>query len=432
MQITRRFFLQSTGAIAAYCGVIPQLLLAQTGNNAPATQPVVEAKRNKTLVALFLRGGADGLNLIIPHGDAAYYNLRHNLAIAAPAKGNSAAALDLDGFFALHPRMSALEPLMTAGVAVAAHAVGYDRNSRSHFEEQDVWETGIVGNTVNSDGWLNRHLATSSGPGPLRAVSVGDSLPRILRGKANAYAIRDVEDLTLPKGKGNQASIVAGLEHAYRADPAAHREQARELLDQTGQATLAGMKELSRLTREKYTPAAQYPKTEIARRLSQVARLIKSDVGLEVAEVDYDGWDTHLYQGETMQGPFANLAGNLADALAAFAHDLGDRLNDVLVITLSDFGRTAAENGTNGTDHGWGNCTLALGGPVLKAAGVHKKKVIGRWPGLAPDQLHQNRDLLHTTDFRDVLAEAVKVQLGNPNLTNLLPGREFQQVGLVA
>jgi uncharacterized protein (DUF1501 family) len=327
--------------------------------------------------------------------------------------------------------MAALAPLFADGSAVAVHALGYGRNSRSHFEEQDVWETGIVGNTVGSDGWLNRHLATSEGPGPLRAVSVGDRLPRILSGKASAYAIRGIEDLVLPEGKGGRA-ITAGLEHAYQANPAMHRDNARDLLAQTGRETLVGMKELARLTREKYTPAAEYPKTEIGRRLGQVARLIKSNVGLEVAEIDYDGWDTHLYQGHGGEGQFADLAGNLADALAAFAKDLGDRFGDVLLVTLSDFGRTAAENGTGGTDHGWGNVMLALGGPVGKAARTHQKQVLGRWPGLAPGQLHENRDLLHTTDFRDALGEAARVQLNHPNLALLLPAHEFKPVGFVA
>lgn len=428
MQITRRFFLQSTGALAAYCALTPMGVYAQAG---AATQPAAQVKRNKTLVAIFLRGGADGLNMIVPHGDPSYATLRQGLAIASPVNGDAKSAVDLDGFFGLHPRMAALAPMFADGTAVALHAVGYDRNTRSHFEEQDVWETGVIGNTVNSDGWLNRHLATSEGPGPLRAVSVGDTLPRILRGKVSAYAIRGVEDLVLPENK-NAAAIAAGLEHAYRTDPAAHREHAHDLLAQTGASTLTGMKELARLTSAKYTPAAEYPKTEIARRLSEVARLIKSDVGLEVAEVDYDGWDTHLYQGQGVEGQFANLAGNMADALAAFTKDLGDRLEDVLIITVSEFGRTAAANGTGGTDHGWGNCLLALGGPVRTAAAQHKKPVLATWPGLASNQLHQNRDLLHTTDFRDVLGEAVRVHLGNPNLAKVLPGHEFKDVGFVA
>jgi uncharacterized protein (DUF1501 family) len=428
MQITRRFFLKSSGALAAYCALTPLSVYAQAG---AATQPAAQVTRRKTLVAIFLRGGADGLNLVVPHADAHYAPLRQGLAIARPVKGDTKTAIDLDGFFGLHPRMGALAPLFAEGTAVALHAVGYDRNSRSHFEEQDVWETGVIGNTVNSDGWLNRHLATSEGPGPLRAVSVGDSLPRILRGKVSAYAIRGVEDLVLPE-TANAAAVAAGLEHAYRADPAAHRGHARELLLQSGASTLIGMRELARLTAAKYTPAAEYPKTEIARRLGEVARLVKSDVGLEVAEVDYDGWDTHLYQGQGNDGTFATLVGNLADALAAFTKDLGDRLEDVLVMTVSEFGRTAAANGTGGTDHGWGNSLLALGGPVRNAARQHKKPVLAAWPGLAPDKLHQNRDLLHTTDFRDVLGEAVRVHLGNPNLAKVLPSHDFKSVGFVA
>jgi uncharacterized protein (DUF1501 family) len=196
------------------------------------------------------------------------------------------------------------------------------------------------------------------------------------------------------------------------------------------------MEELSALTGSAYQPSVEYPQTELARRLMHVARLIKADVGLEVAEVDYGGWDTHQNQGRGAGGQFGNLAGGLGDALAAFAADLEDRMDDVLVVTLTDFGRTAAENGTGGTDHGWANCMLVMGGPVARANRVaahwgRERRVVARWPGLAPDQLHEGRDLLHTIDFRDVLAELVRVHLGNPNLEAILPQHAFEPVGLI-
>ncbi len=427
MQITRRFFLKSTGALAVYCAVSPFDVLAQ---NAPVATAAESVKRGKTLVVIFLRGGADGLNLIVPYKDPAYYQLRRQLAIPLPGKENG--AVDLDGFFALHPRMKSLAPLFASGSVVAAHAVGYGQNTRSHFEEQDVWETGVSGNTVNSDGWLNRHLATSEGRGPIRAISIGDKLPRILRGKATAYAVHGISDLAFPQTLGDPTVVTAALEHAYQTDPNAHTDAARDLLSQSSKATLEGIKQLQSVAKNEYKPSVEYPKTEIARRLSEVARLIKYDMGLEVAEIDYDGWDTHQNQGNATQGNFGNLAQNLADALAAFHADLGDRMNDVLVTTLSDFGRTAEENGTGGTDHGWANCLLAMGGPVVKAGGGKARKVMGQWPGLGPEQLHEKRDLLHTTDFRDVLGELVRVHLGNANLEKVLPQHEFKPVGLIA
>lgn len=430
MELTRRYFLKTTGALSAYLGVAPVSALV----NLPLT-PRVRVKPKKTLVVIFLRGGADGLNLVVPYGDSSYTSLRPSIAVPSPTSSRPDSALDLDGYFGLHPRLAELMPLFENDLAVAAHAVGYDQNTRSHFEEQDTWETGIIGNTVNSDGWLNRHLATSEGHGPVRAISVGDSLPRILQGKAPAYAIRGLNDLMLPKPLGDPRAVIAALEHAYQSDPMQHTDGARDLLNQTGQTTLDGIEQLRSLVGDSYTPAATYPQTDLARKLQEIARLIKADIGLEVAEVDLNGWDTHANQGAAAGGQLGNLAGQLGGAMSAFTKDLEDRLDDVLIVTLTDFGRTAAQNGTAGTDHGWANAMFVAGGAVRNAkrqAADGGRRVITKWPGLAPDQLHQGRDLLNTTDFRDVLAELVRVHLGNPNLESLLPGHEFNPVGLIA
>jgi uncharacterized protein (DUF1501 family) len=430
MHLTRRYFMQTTGALAAYLGLSP---LESLGAACSLKAPLVA--KGKTLVVIFLRGGADGLNLVIPHGDEHYRRLRRSIAIAPP--GSLEGAIDLDGRFGLHPRLAPLMPLFESGHAIGAHAVGYDKNTRSHFEEQDVWETGVIGNTINSDGWLNRHLATSEGHGPVRAVSIGATLPRILHGKAPAYALRGMDDLALPDTRGlDPARVSAALEHAYCTTPEAHRSAASDLLADTAATTLDGIEQLQGLAGAPYTPAAPYPNTQLAQKLMQVARLIKADVGLEVAEVDLDGWDTHAGQGAGA-GAFANLAGELAGAIAAFTADLEGRMDDVVIVTLTDFGRTAAENGSGGTDHGWANCMLLAGGPVARGgAGLAQdgspRRVVTDWPGLAPDQLHQGRDLRHTTDFRDVLAELVGVHLGNPNLGAILPDHQVRPVGLIA
>jgi uncharacterized protein (DUF1501 family) len=444
MHLTRRYFLMSTGAVALYLGVAPMSLLA---GEARLVKPVT---RRRTLVVIFLRGGVDGLNLVVPFGDPEYFKLRPTLALQAPTAQADAAsrAIDLDGFFGLHPRLNRLLPHFQSGLAAAAHAVGYDKNTRSHFEEQDTWETGIAGNTIASDGWLNRHLATSEGHGPVRAVSIGDNLPRILHGTSAAFAVRGLEDLTLPQGRTGADQTAAALEQAYCSPPSEERSRRRrqgaamDLLNQSAGVTLDGVRQLRALAASKYEPAAPYPRSGLANRLMQVARLIKADVGLEVAEVSLGGWDTHNNQGTGSAGSFANLAGELGDALAAFSADLGDRMDEVVVVSLSDFGRTAAENGTQGTDHGWGNAMLLMGGPVQRAAraratakatdgGRPTDKVAGRWPGLAPEQLNQRRDLKHTTDFRDVIGELVSVHLGNPNLQRVLPSHQFKPVGLV-
>jgi uncharacterized protein (DUF1501 family) len=436
--LTRRYFLKTTGALLSYVGVAPLLSNPVLGAITPRA-----AARNRTLVVIFLRGGADGLNLVVPHADTPYYDLRKTLAVAAPG-AESGAAIDLDGFFGLNPRLGALKPLFDDRLAVAAHAVGYDRNTRSHFEEQDTWETGVVGNTISSDGWLNRHLLTSTSPtgSQIRAVAIGDSLPRIMHGKAGAFAVRGLEDLSLPMPrKADPAVVTAALERAYggmdagAASGAGEVSTARDLLSQATGTTLDGIAQLRAVTSGEYKPAAEYPRSELARKLMQIARLIKADVGLEVAEVDIGGWDTHQNQGRGAEGAFGNLAQQLGDAIAAFTRDLGDRIDDTLVVTMTDFGRTAAENGTGGTDHGWANCMFLVGGSVRRgheARGGGFRPVVTNWPGLAPDQLHQKRDLLHTTDFRDVLGEVVATHLGNPGIKTVLPGHEFRGVGLVA
>lgn len=428
MKMTRRFFLQTTGALAAYCGVAPLELMAGEVQGAAAGAAPVTA--GKTLVVIFLRGGIDGLNLVVPFGDPEYGKLRKGLRVPSPNEADG--AIDLDGFFGLHPRMKAMQPWIDGGHFVAAHAVGYSENTRSHFEEQDVWETGVIGNTVGSDGWLNRHLLTSQGNGPVRAVALGNALPRILRGDAAAYAVRGLEDLAMPKSRGDAAMVTAALEHAYHCDPVAHAGDARDLVAQAGQTTLEGVRLIQQVAAQPYKASAEYPNNGLAKQLSVAARLIKSNIGLEVIEIDYGGWDTHNNQGNGIGGAFGNQLQVLGDALNAFATDLGDRLNDTLVLTLSDFGRTAKENGTHGTDHGWGNAMLALGGGVAKAGANAKRKVVTTWPGLAEDQLQDKRDLKHTTDFRDVLAEVVRVHLGNANLEKVLPNHQFKPVGLVA
>ncbi len=415
--ITRRHFLQLGAATAIAGGFSPLRSLAAT--------PV---RKDRTLVAVFLRGGIDGLNFVVPHGDKNYYQHRQSLAIPRPS-GADDSAIDLDGFFGLHPAAAALRPMFKDGTATALQAVGYAENTRSHFEEQDTWETGVVGNSLSSDGWLNRHLASSTGHGTIRAVAIGGNLPRMLRGRAPAYAIRGVADLAMPATQADAAVLRAALETAYctKPDPA-HAATTAEMLAKTAAATLEGTRQLEAIAKGDYQPAhgATYPKSGIARQFMEAARLIKAGVGTEVIQIDYGGWDTHNNQGGATGG-FANRLRDLCEAMAAFSKDLGDGMRDVLVLTLSDFGRTVRENGTRGTDHGWANCMIALGGTLAKPP----KPVLGEWPGLEVEQLQQRRDLRHTTDFRDVLAEAVSKHLGNRHIDAVIPKHSHQPVGLL-
>jgi uncharacterized protein (DUF1501 family) len=427
MHITRRYFLKSTGALAVYCGLNPLRTLADVGLT---PNDIKQVTRGKTFVAIFLRGGIDGLNFIVPFNDPGYRPLRRTIAINTP--GADGGALDLDGFFGINPRGAALAPLFKNGTAMALHAVGYDLNTRSHFEEQDTWETGVTGNTIGSDGWLNRHLLTSQGHGPVRAVSIGNVLPRILRGKAPAFALHGISDLSFPGADQiGDTQMTAALEHAYCTPVKEHQAAAYDLLSETAQTTIDGVELIKAKMATMVPSTVAYPKTEFGNQLQQVAQLIKADIGLEVAEIDYGGWDTHQGQGGVV-GQYGNQVQTLAEGLGAFTQDLGDRLNDTLVLTMSDFGRTAAENGTGGTDHGWANCMLAIGGDLATSSpGGIVKPVLSKWPGLEKNQLHQERDLLHTTDFRDVLGEVVSVHLGNPQIKAVLPSHDFKTVGFL-
>jgi uncharacterized protein (DUF1501 family) len=422
MHPTRRTFLRTTGSAALLSGFAPFPLFAGA---APTINPT---HKGKTLVAVFLRGGIDGLNLIVPHGDPDYYKHRSSLAILRPSGGNKDSCRDLDGYFGLHPSAASLMPLFKNGTARALQAVGYAKNTRSHFEEQDTWETGVVGNTLSADGWLNRHLASSTGHGAIRAVAIGGNLPRILRGKAPAYAIRGIADLAMPTLPGDPATLRAALDTAYCTKPDAAHESLADLLAQTASATLEGTRQLEAIAKQEYKPAhgASYGKSGIATQFLEAARLIKAGLGTEVIQIDFGGWDTHNNQGST-NGGFATRLHDLTQAMTAFHTDLGDKMNDVLVLTLSDFGRTVRQNGTNGTDHGWANAMIALGGSLAPS----DKPVLGDWPTLAPEKLHQNRDLQHTTDFRDVLAETVARHLGNTNSSHVIPDHSTSPVGLI-
>lgn len=418
MNANRREFLKKTGALgvcSALSGLEPLL----------SAMPL-PARRRPVLVLIFLRGGCDGLHLVAPYADPDYVRLRQHLAIPRPGPENG--AVDLDGFFGLHPGCAPLLPFFSRGDGVALHAVGYPGNSRSHFEEQDVWETCTLEDTVSADGWLNRHLQTSSGDGPVRAIALGNVLPRILRGDARSIALRALAEIAVEEGDAASRPWVPALESAYRGSPGRVAGTGQERFLRSGRDALEAMRELEAVARQPYGSGESYPRTELGGRLRDAARLIRSDVGLELVVLDYGGWDTHQNQ----QGQFQQLAAQLAGGIAAFLQDLDDRLDDLLLLTVSEFGRTAALNGTSGTDHGWGNCMLAFGGPVRRKSGGQPRGVLGDWPGLAPDQLWQWRDLAHTTDFRDVFAEVAGIHLENDSIEALLPGHICTPIGLIA
>ena len=370
-------------------------------------------RRKKILVAIFQRGAVDGLNVVAPFGEQRYYDLRPSLAIPRP-DGTQNSAVDLDGFFGLHPSLAPLKPLFDARQLAIVDAVGSPDPTRSHFDAQDYMESGTPGFKATSDGWMNRALPKVNGPGSaVRAVSLGSTLPRSLRGRNDALAMNSLNDFQVRDPKA-----AASFESMY--------ENTRDtVLHGTGKETFSAVKIMQSIQKQAYTPAngAKYPNGRFGQSLLQIARLIKADVGLEVAFADIGGWDTHVNEvgAQPAVGQLANNLSDFGQSLAALYQDLGDRMEDVAVVTMSEFGRTAKENGNRGTDHGHANVMFVMGG------GIRGGKVYGDWPGLAEEQLHEGRDLALTTDFRDVLGELVSKHLGNPNLKAVFPGYENPQ-----
>ena len=381
--IDRRFFLKSSGLALVAGGLLPNVFVKMA--NAATT------KGRKTLVAIFQRGAVDGLNVVVPYGESAYYAARPTIAIPQNA------VIDLDGFFGLHPSLASIAPYFRDRSAAFVHAAGSPDATRSHFDAQDFMESGTPGVKSTQDGFLSRALAERKGP-PLRAVAFGSSLPRILSGRANALAMTDVARFGV-SGFPEFESMYPGVFEASKILKSAAPEK---------------------LQPEK---GAVYPTTPLGSSLKQIAQLIKSGVGLEIAFTDVGGWDTHAGEG----GPQGQLANNLrqfSDAISAFARDLGSRMGDVVLVTMSEFGRTVRENGNRGTDHGHANFMLVLGG------GVKGGKVYGQWPGLT--NLYENRDLAITTDFRDVFAELLTKQLAVPSLKSVFPNYDPKPRGILA
>jgi uncharacterized protein (DUF1501 family) len=376
----------------------------------PRAAAAAEA-RGKVLVAVFQRGAVDGLSMVPPHGDPAYQPARASIAIGRPRAGDTAAAHDLDGFFALHPALAPLVPLWTAGTLAVVHACGSPEPTRSHFDAQDYMETGTPGVKSTPDGWLSRAAGAlpPGRPTPFRSVALGTKLPRVLHGDASALALRSLERFEV-RSMGAPATAQHGFESLYR-------DGVRDLLHGTGRETFEAVRMLRAAGAAGLPPAngAEYPRGRFGEAMRQIAQLVRADVGLRIAFADMEGWDTHVAQGAE-QGQLANRLADFGAALAAFARDLGDRMADVVVLTMSEFGRTVAENGSRGTDHGFATAMLVLGG------GVRGGRVYGRWPGLAPEQRFEGRDLAVTTDFRTLFHEVTTRHLAIAATTPLFPG----------
>jgi uncharacterized protein (DUF1501 family) len=358
-----------------------------------------ENRKHKILIAVFQRGAADGLNMVVPFFESRYYEVRPSIAVPPPGRPNG--AIDLDGRFGLHPALQPLKTFWDSGQLAIVQAAGSHDPTRSHFDAQEFMESGTPGVKDTEDGWLNRSMAPL-GPdsSPVRAISVGSQLPRTLRGSRGGVAVNNLQQFQV--GNRDTAGILETM-YATTAD-------AR--LNVTGRRTFEAVRMIDGINRRPYTPTngAQYV-GEFGRGLQQVARLIKSDAGVEVAFADIGGWDHHSNEN----GQLNNLLREFGTSLAAFMRDMGDRMQDIVLVTMSEFGRTVRENGNTGTDHGHGNVMFVIGGPI------RGRTIYGRWPGLQPEQLFEQRDLAVTTDFRDVLGELVRDHLGG-KVDQVFPG----------
>src|SRR5216117_2517265 len=404
MIISRRVFVKSGGLALVSFGLDP-LFLARAAfatnrlSGYPPNRPV--------LVCLFQRGAVDGLNMIVPHGDALYYRERPRIAVPATD------VIDLDGYFGLHPRLAPLKQWWDAKSLAAIHAIGSPDASRSHFDAQDYMGAGTPGVKATPDGWLNRYCEHDRqlADTPFRAVAFGPQLPRILAGSAPSLAIDDLQAF------GLRAPQPAARDRLTRAFEELYAGSATGLLSTSSREAFDAVQMLKRLDPGQYRPAngADYPRGRLGKALLEIAQLIKADIGLQVAFADVTGWDTHVNQGAT-EGQLAGRLSELGEALAAFTRDVGERMRGVVVLTMSEFGRTVRENGSSGTDHGHATAMLVLGGPV------NGGRVLGKWPGLDPAQRFEGRDVAVTTDFRDLFAELLARHLGARDLSAIFPG----------
>ena len=405
LKFSRRYFLKQGGVAMVGLSAMPAFL-----QRAVAATPMPNKKQ---LVVLFQRGAADGLNIVVPFGESNYYRMRPSIAIPQPKRGGNDAAIDLDGFFGLHPSLAPLEPLFHKNQVAIVHAAGSPDPTRSHFDAQDFMESGTPGLKSTEDGWLNRALETvpEENASPFRAVAMGPNLPRMLQGTAPAIALPDLRQFkVMAQAPGTGAMVEGGFEamYAQTVDHALHG---------TGTETFEAIDLLRKADPAKYQPenGAEYPTSRLGQSLQQIGQLLKADIGVEILFVDCGGWDNHVNEGG-VQGQLSNLLRDLGQGLAAFHQDLGDRMQNIVLVTMSEFGRTAKENGNRGTDHGHANCMFVMGGDVRGG------QVYGKWPGLNGRQLNEGRDLALTTDFRSVLGEILTKHIGVADLKPVFPG----------
>lgn len=414
----RRYFLKSSGITLASLGLIgtaPKFFQSFAAAN------ILGDKTNgkkKTLVVIFQRGAVDALNMVVPYGENDYYSLRPTIAVPKP-NSKQDASLKLDGLFALHPAMTGMKGLWDKKQLAVIHAVGSPNNTRSHFDAQDYMEAGTPGNKGTKDGWLNRYLQSKPDEKatPFRAVSITQQVPRSLLGRSPTVALSNLRNFAIQAGAYSQ-NVQGGFEAIYEQTMTG-KSNNKDVLKDTGQETFEAVNFLKNANPAQYRPAngAVYPQIPFGNSMLQIAQLIKANVGMEIAFTDTPnmGWDTHSNQGSG-RGQLSNLLQQFSNSITAFVTDLGSKMDDVVILTMSEFGRTVRENGTRGTDHGHATAMFAIGNSIKGG------KVYGKWPGLNSSSLYEGRDLALTTDFRDLFAEVAQRHLGATDLQKLFPG----------
>jgi uncharacterized protein (DUF1501 family) len=417
--MNRRVFMKAGAMSLVTLGLSPSFLRRSAyGAQLLSGAGTLGNARGKVLICLFQRGAADALNMVVPHGERAYYSSRPLIAVPRPGTSGAApSALDLDGFFGLHPSLAPFKDLWSRGMLAPVHAVGSPSTSRSHFDAQDYMESATPDNKGTRDGWLNRYLATKgtcqecapaaqASSAAFRAVSMTSQTPRILDGPVPIVSMNSLEEFSI-RTTGTQAQRIEALYRTGKAD----------VVHAAGGEMFEAMRVLRSANPQQYVAqnGAEYPAGQFGMRLRQIAQLIKADVGLEIAFADVGGWDTHINQGAGT-GQLATRLNEFGRSIAALVTDLGDRMADVVILTMSEFGRTVRQNGNGGTDHGHAGALFVVGG------GVKGGKVHGKWPGLEREQLFEGRDLALTTDFRSVFAEVTAKHLGAAKLDAIFPG----------
>lgn len=418
--ISRKAFVKA-GGLALFgigMGGIPAFM-AQAASQ---TQTPKLFKRKKILVSIFQRGAMDGLMAVCPFSDPYLKAARPSLFMSAAKELNSSPLIDLDGRFGLHPGMQAFESMFREKRLAIVHGMGSPNNTRSHFDAQDYMESGTPFSKSTSSGWLNRAAGLlGHEASPFQAVSLTSSMPRSFYGDTPSVAISNLQDFAIQmRGNPNAANRVAkSFEDLYD-------QTTSELMKTTGKESFEAVKILQNIDVKNYKPASKalYPNSPLGNSLKQIAQLIKMDVGLEVAFAESGGWDTHFNQG-TANGIFARNVNDLSQSIMAFWNDMELYQDDLLLMTMTEFGRTVKQNGTGGTDHGRASCNFILGNNV-NGGMVH-----GRVEPLAVENLEDGRDLAVSTDFRSIFSEVAEYHLQIADTSLLFPGFEGHGIGVM-